>query len=160
MLEAKNYDITRAPMSAAAQTLKSASPRRAFLSGTGAMLAGITAFLSAPGASAAAESLDVGLIAVCAEYRRARDVMTEFYATAPEPSWESKVAHDAWHREEVRLCTLQSRAYHQACDAPAHTLKGIFAKARVLAAENDFSLIDAPDLSQLLQDLITLEGRA
>lgn len=160
MTMAKNNDTTAAPMSAAVRTLKSVPPRRAFLSGSSAMLAGITAFLAVPGASVAAANPDAELIATCAEYHRALDVTTEFYATAPEPSWESKVAHDVWTSEERRLRVSQASAYHQACDMPARTLKGIVSKARVLAAENDFASIEAEDTIQLLQDLIVLEGRA
>lgn len=86
--------------------------------------------------------------------------MSEFYATAPEPSWDSEAAHEAWDIEQGRLHTLQSSAYRKACDTPAYTLKGIFAKARVLAAEAECSTINKEDVSQFLEDLIAIGGRA
>ena len=86
--------------------------------------------------------------------------MSEFYAKAPEPSRDSEAAHEAWDMERGRLHTLQSTAYRKACGTPAHTLEGIFAKARVLAAEAECSAINKEDVSQLLEDLVAMGGRA
>ena len=126
--------------------------RRGLLAGTAALLAGVTIAMPEAG--------DGALLNACAEYHRALAAMSEFYATAPEPSWDSEAAHEAWDIEQGRLHTLQSTAYRKACGTPAHTLKGIFAKARVLAAEAECSAISKEDVSQLLEDLVAMGGPA
>jgi hypothetical protein len=129
------------------------------LAGTAALLAGATIAPSAAAVTVPTRS-DAPLLAFCAEYHRALAAMAEFYATAPEPSWDSEAAHEAWDIEQGCLHTRQSSAYAKACGTPAHTLKGIFAKARVLAAEAECSTINKEDVSQLLEDLVAMGGRA
>jgi len=126
--------------------------RRGLLAGTAALMAGVTIVVP--------ESGDGALLNACAEYHRALAAMSAFYATVPEPSWDSEAAHEAWDIEQGRLHTLQSNAYRKACDTPAHTLKGIFAKAGVLAAEPECSTVNKEDVSQLLEDLVAMGGRA
>ena len=130
--------------------------RRELLAGTASLLTGAAITQSAV---AGATLGDAALLGFCAEYHRALAALKEFYATAPEPSWESMAAHDAWEEASGRLHTSQSTAYRQACETPARTLTGIFAKAGVLASEADLGR-DKEGPYQLLQDLLSLEGRA
>ncbi|HEY1856841.1 hypothetical protein [Acidocella sp.] len=135
--------------------------RRGLLAGTAALLAGGAIAHRATAATMSAPS-DGALLGFCSEYHRALAAMKEFYAKMPEPSpsHPDKAAYNAWHAEDERLMNRQLDALADACDTPANTLKGIIAKARVLAAEEGFADLEAENVSQLLQDLVSLEGRA
>ena len=132
-------------------TLKTAPSRRAMLTGSGALLAGVTGFLAAaaaPGAVQAAESPDAELLAATSKYFEAERLLDEKYG-------EEDIEY------EDPLLTEISDSVETIINARASTLEGHRARARAITFYHP-SLIDTQRaqggdeamIAALLRDLV------
>ena len=107
--------------------LKTAPSRRAMLTGSGALLAGVTGFLAASGAATAAARPDAELFRLCAEIDALEDKISSF--TIKGATLEEGQARDKLARP---FADAQGALIAQLCDTPATTIEGIRARARTL----------------------------
>jgi hypothetical protein len=149
MSETRKHDTTPAPIS----TLKTAPSRRSMLTGSGALLAGVTGFLAAmPSAAAAAESLDAELIRICSEHIKNMDAYNN------DESDNEAHKNALWDAYESTRDAID--------DAKPQTVAGMLAKARAAKAEavqpdgsEDPTNCPAENWSwDLLNDLFRLNG--
>jgi hypothetical protein len=163
MTKAKSYVTTPAPMSAAGQTLKSTPPRRAFLSGSGALLAGVTGFLAAPGASSAVATPDADVIRLSAEYYRLEQAWRGALMSFPDT-----IQGD---RDSAALLTPIRDRQNEIADMiegmpSPQTLAGFQALARglsfstdeALCGEVEFTAAERLLLGKLLQGLVEVRA--
>jgi hypothetical protein len=104
-------------------TLKSAPSRRAMLTGSGALLAGVTGFLAATAipSAAAASSPDAELIRICAEHI---ENMNAYNNDLSDTESDENPLWDAYERTRDAID-----------DAQPKTIAGMLAKARAAKAE-------------------------
>jgi hypothetical protein len=146
MSETRKHDITTAPIS----TLKTAPSRRTMLTGSGALLAGVTGFLAEMPSAAAAEP-DAAIIRLCAEHianRTAYNTRGGYLEPDDDP---------LWHAYEG----TQTAVY----DAKPQTIAGIIAKAKAAKEEaqnpsgENWEDCSAADWAwDIVNDLVRLSG--
>jgi hypothetical protein len=101
-------------------TLKTAPSRRAMLTGSGALLAGVTGFFATPGASTGTPSPDAELIALCGKYAEMESYLGEKYAG-------EDIDPDDPLLDEITI------AVEKIGDFRASTLPGFVARAKAIA---------------------------
>lgn len=117
MSETQKHATTSAPIG----TLQSMPSRRAMFVGSGALLAGVTGFLAAPGAGTAAANPDAALIQLCDGHIAN---IAAYNADASDLDHHENPLWDVYERSSVAISAMVPQ-----------TLAGLVAKARVAKAE-------------------------